>query len=94
MGDDGGRRGTGTRADPPGRVSLGPVPKVTVPTGVVGSDWRVARAVLTRLGLTVNVRWENAARPKGTVLRVAPNEGNVVRKDGAVTLTVSNGPGG
>jgi len=42
----------------------------------------------------VNVRWENAARPKGTVLRVAPNEGNVVRKDGAVTLTVSNGPGG
>jgi serine/threonine-protein kinase len=91
MGDGGGRRGTGAGTDRP-ELSLDGG-GVLVPTGVVGSDLEVARGVLTRLGLTVNVRWEDAAQPKGSVMRVSPGEGTSSRKDGTVTLMISNGPG-
>lgn len=74
------------------RVSLGPAIR-SVP-GVVNLPQEGALFLIGRAGLTVNavLRVNDANVPAGSVVALQPPAGTEMPRDGAVTVTVSNGP--
>ena len=74
-------------------MTSGPGAYTTVPAHLVGAELPAAQAVLEAVDLeftTVEVFHPTAAI--GVVTAVSPAEGEAVRKDGAVRLSVSKGP--
>ncbi|MBX7269827.1 Stk1 family PASTA domain-containing Ser/Thr kinase [Micromonospora sp. Llam7] len=84
----------GERAEPNSAVTVqvcGGKPKVTIPTGLVGSTRESAETRLDELKLTVEVEEKDSGEPAGQVLEVNPPSGEKVAEGSEVTLTVSRG---
>ena len=71
----------------------GPGAFTTVPQGIVGAELAVAQQALAAAGLTADPTEEfDPSVPFGAIVAADPGEGERVRKEGSVALTVSKGP--
>lgn len=74
-------------------LAEGPGAYTVVPPGLLDVDFTQAEAALEGAGLeVVTVEVFDPTAPPGEVIAVTPGEGEDVRKDGTVTVTVSKGP--
>lgn len=74
-------------------TTSGPGAFTTVPPDVVGAELAAAQEALTELGLTAApTEVFDPAVPDGVVVSAEPGEGERVRKEGTVALSVSKGP--
>ena len=73
-------------------MSAGPGAFTVVPTGIVGTSAKEAGAALTAVDLRSHqVQAFDDAVPSGDVVSLDPGEGDKIRKDGTVEVTVSKG---
>lgn len=71
---------------------MGPGAYTTVPT-IIGQDEAHATEILTNAGLSAKpVSDFDGTAPLGEVFKAEPAQGERIRKDGAVTFTISKGP--
>lgn len=74
-------------------LAEGPGAYTSVPPGLLDADLAQAETLLEEAGLeVVTVEVFDPTVPPGEVIAVTPGEGEDVRKDGTVTVTVSKGP--
>lgn len=73
-------------------LAEGPGAYTSVPAGLLDADLAEAESVLEDAGLqVVTVEEFHPTEPAGEVIAIDPGEGEDVRKDGTVTVTVSKG---